>query len=59
MGAFSKKHQLSLIYYLSSLIAMELEILKPRHSLAHLLAQAVQQTVDAHVALGTGPAVDD
>ncbi len=38
---------------------MELEILKPRHSLAHLLAQAVQQTVDAHVALGTGPAVDD
>lgn len=38
---------------------MELEILKPRHSLAHLLAQAIQQTVDAHVALGTGPAVDD
>ncbi len=38
---------------------MELEILKPRHSLAHLLAQAIQQTVDAHVALGTGPAVED
>lgn len=38
---------------------MELEILKPRHSLAHLLAQAVQQTVDPHVALGTGPAIDD
>ena len=38
---------------------MELEILKPRHSLAHLLAQAVQQTIDPHVALGTGPAVDD
>jgi len=38
---------------------MELEILKPRHSLAHLLAQAIQQTIDPHVALGTGPAVDD
>lgn len=38
---------------------MELEILKPRHSLAHLLAQAVQQTIDPNVALGTGPAVDD
>ena len=38
---------------------MELEILKPRHSLAHLLAQAVQQTIDPNVALGTWPAVDD
>lgn len=38
---------------------MELEILKPRHSLAHLLAQAIQQTIDPNVALGTGPAVED
>ncbi|MBP6085706.1 hypothetical protein KA478_00560 [Patescibacteria group bacterium] len=38
---------------------MELDILKPRHSLAHILAQAVQQTIDPHVALGTGPAVDN
>lgn len=38
---------------------MELEILKPRHSLAHVLAQAVQQTIDPHVALGTWPAVEN
>lgn len=37
---------------------MELSILKPRHSLAHILAQAVQQTIDPHVALGTWPAVE-
>ncbi len=38
---------------------MELEILKPRHGLAHILAQAVQQTIDPLVALGTGPAIDN
>lgn len=38
---------------------MEIEILKPRHSLAHVLAQAVQQTIDPHVALGTWPAVEN
>lgn len=38
---------------------MELDILKPRHSLAHILAQAVQQTIDPRVALGTWPAVED
>ncbi|MFA7284307.1 MAG: threonine--tRNA ligase [Candidatus Absconditabacterales bacterium] len=30
-----------------------------RHSLAHMLAQAVQRTLDPHVQLGTGPAIDD
>lgn len=38
---------------------MELDILKPRHSLAHILAQAVQQSIDPNVSLGTGPAVED
>jgi threonyl-tRNA synthetase len=38
---------------------MELSLLKPRHSLAHILAQAVQQTIDPLVSLWTGPAVDD
>ena len=38
---------------------MELDILKPRHSLAHILAQAVQQAIDPRVTLGTGPAVED
>ncbi len=38
---------------------MELEILKPRHSLAHILAQAVQQTIDPYVALWTWPAVEN
>lgn len=38
---------------------MELDILKPRHSLAHVLAQAVQQTIDPFVALGTGPAIEN
>jgi threonyl-tRNA synthetase len=38
---------------------MDLSLLKPRHSLAHILAQAVQQTIDPLVSLGTGPAVDD
>jgi threonyl-tRNA synthetase len=37
---------------------MELSTLKPRHSLAHILAQAVQRTIDAQVQLGTGPAID-
>lgn len=38
---------------------MELSILKPRHSLAHILAQAVQRSLDPAVQLGTGPAVDN
>ncbi len=38
---------------------MDIDILKPRHSLAHILAQAVQQTIDPFVSLGTGPAVDN
>ena len=38
---------------------MEPQLFKCRHSLAHLLAQAIQQTIDPSVALGTGPAVDD
>jgi len=37
---------------------MELSILKPRHSLAHILAQAIQQSIDPYVALGTWPAVE-
>jgi threonyl-tRNA synthetase len=37
---------------------MELDILKPRHSLAHILAQAVQRTLDPYVKLGIGPAID-
>ncbi len=38
---------------------MELDILKPRHSLAHILAQAVQQSIDPNVSLGTWPAVEN
>lgn len=34
-------------------------LLKPRHSLAHILAQAVQQVIDPFVSLGTGPAVEN
>lgn len=30
-----------------------------RHSLSHILAQAIQRTIDPNVQLGTGPAVDD
>ena len=37
---------------------MEQEILKPRHSLSHVLAQAVQRSVDPHAKLGIGPAID-
>ena len=37
---------------------MEETILKPRHSLSHVLAQAVQRSVDAHAKLGIGPAID-
>ena len=33
-------------------------VLRQRHSLAHVLAQAVQQIIDPHVSLGTGPAVE-
>lgn len=37
---------------------MEEAILKPRHSLSHVLAQAVQRSVDPHAKLGIGPAID-
>ncbi len=37
---------------------MEEAILKPRHSLSHILAQAVQRSVDASAKLGIGPAID-
>jgi len=37
---------------------MEEAILKPRHSLAHVLAQAVQRSVDPYAKLGIGPAID-
>jgi len=30
-----------------------------RHSLSHVLAQAIQRTLDPAVQLGTGPAIDD
>jgi len=30
-----------------------------RHSLSHVLAQAIQRTIDPTVQLGTGPAIDD
>jgi len=37
---------------------MEEAILKPRHSLSHVLAQAVQRSVDPLAQLGIGPAID-
>ncbi|EKD24752.1 MAG: hypothetical protein ACD_80C00166G0013 [uncultured bacterium (gcode 4)] len=37
---------------------MEEAILKPRHSLSHILAQAVQRSVDPIAKLGIGPAID-
>jgi len=37
---------------------MEEAILKPRHSLSHLLAQAVQRSLDTNAKLGIGPAID-
>jgi threonyl-tRNA synthetase len=36
-----------------------MELYAQRHSLAHVLAQAVQRSVDPAVQLGTGPAVDN
>lgn len=33
-------------------------LLQQRHSLAHVLAQAIQQIIDPDVSLGTGPAVE-
>lgn len=39
-------------------MTMEEAILKPRHSLSHILAQAVQRSVDPHAKLGIGPAID-
>lgn len=35
------------------------EMYANRHSLAHVLAQAVQRSLDPMIQLGTGPAVDD
>ena len=37
---------------------MEEAILKPRHSLSHILAQAVQRSLDPVAKLGIGPAID-
>ena len=37
---------------------MEESILKPRHSLSHVLAQAVQRSLDPSAKLGIGPAID-
>jgi threonyl-tRNA synthetase len=37
---------------------MEEVILKPRHSLSHVLAQAVQRVIDPMAKLGIGPAID-
>lgn len=37
---------------------MEETILKPRHSLSHILAQAVQRSLDPAARLGIGPAID-
>ncbi len=37
---------------------MEESILKPRHSLSHILAQAVQRAIDPQAKLGIGPAID-
>lgn len=37
---------------------MEEAILKPRHSLSHVLAQAVQRAIDPSAKLGIGPAID-
>jgi len=34
------------------------ELLRPRHSLAHCLAQAVQRRIEPQAALGIGPAID-
>ena len=36
-----------------------MELAHARHSLAHILAQAVQRSLDPAVQLGTGPAVDN
>gem|GEM_PF-3451619 len=41
---------------MSDKIDYPIEIL--RHSFAHLLAQAVQRTVDPLVQLGTGPSIE-
>ena len=46
-----------MILYISQIV-MEEAILKPRHSLSHVLAQAVQRSVDTHAKLGIGPAID-
>ncbi|MFA6255739.1 MAG: threonine--tRNA ligase [Candidatus Absconditabacterales bacterium] len=37
---------------------MEEALLKPRHSLSHILAQAIQRSVDPSAKLGIGPAID-
>lgn len=38
---------------------MDLEILKKRHSLSHILAQALQREIDINVKLGVWPAIDN
>jgi threonyl-tRNA synthetase len=38
---------------------VSMELYAQRHSLAHVLAQAVQRSIDPTVQLGTGPAVDN
>jgi threonyl-tRNA synthetase len=47
----------SIFYFLFSL--MDLQLYRQRHSLAHLLAQAILRTIDSNADFGTGPAVDD
>lgn len=41
------------------MIYISMELYAQRHSLAHVLAQAVQRNVDPAVQLGTGPAVEN
>lgn len=47
----------SVFFYYEYVCIMELS--HARHSLAHILAQAVQRSLDPTVQLGTGPAVDN
>ena len=46
-----------MILYISHIV-MEESILKPRHSLSHVLAQAVQRALDPLAKLGIGPAIE-
>ncbi len=40
-------------------ILMDQNLLKIRHSLAHIMAQAIQRIIDPNVKLGIGPAIDN